>query len=213
MNFDKNNLLLYAVTDRRWLNGQSLYSRVEEALKGGVTPIQLREKGLSRQEFLEEAAQIKTLCHSYGVPLIINDSAETAAAVNADGVHLGQDDMSPQQARKILGEHKIIGVSAHNPQEAKLAQQMGADYLGAGAVFGSSTKTDANLLGYEMLREICRSVCIPVVAIGGITAENVTRLQGSGIAGVAVVGAVFAQKETEQATRQLKHRLLQIKFN
>ena len=112
-----------------------------------------------------------------------------------------------------MGEHKIIGVSAHNPQEAKLAQQMGADYLGAGAVFGSSTKTDANLLGYEMLREICRSVCIPVVAIGGITAENVTRLQGSGIAGVAVVGAVFAQKETEQATRQLKHRLLQIKFN
>lgn len=204
---------LYAVTDRSWLNGQTLYEQVEQALKGGVTLVQLREKGLGAEQFLQEARQIQQLCHRFGVPLIINDSIEVALAVDADGVHLGQDDANAAQARQLLGKDKIIGVSAHNVQEALQAVQDGADYLGSGAVFGSGTKTNVSTLPMQTLREICSAVPIPVVAIGGITEQNIQQLSGSGIAGAAVVSAIFAQKNIEEAAIRLRGLLSQMQLD
>ncbi len=204
---------LYAVTDRSWLNGQTLYEQVEQALKGGVTLVQLREKGLGAEQFLQEARQIQQLCHRFGVPLIINDSIEVALAVDADGVHLGQDDANAAQARQLLGKDKIIGVSAHNVQEALQAVQDGADYLGSGAVFGSGTKTNVSTLPMQTLREICSAVPIPVVAIGGITEQNLQQLSGSGIAGAAVVSAIFAQENIEEAAIRLRGLLSQMQLD
>ena len=204
---------LYAVTDRSWLNGQTLYEQVEQALKGGVTLVQLREKGLGAEQFLQEARQIQQLCHRFGVPLIINDSIEVALAVDADGVHLGQDDANAAQARQLLGKEKIIGVSAHNVQEALQAVQDGADYLGSGAVFGSGTKTNVSTLPMQTLREICNAVPIPVVAIGGITEQNLQQLSGSGIAGAAVVSAIFAQENIEEAAIRLRGLLSQMQLD
>lgn len=210
MNVDRNQVLLYAVTDRSWLKGGRLAERVEDALKGGVTFVQLREKHLHGGALLEEAREIRVLCRRYGVPLIINDDVELAAMVDADGVHVGQADMDVREARKRLGEGKIIGVSAHSVEEAVRAQNNGADYLGAGAVFATSTKKDAGGLAYETLQAICRAVDIPVVAIGGIGMENVHRLSGSGISGVAVVSALFAQEDIEAAARELKCRVRKV---
>ncbi len=204
---------LYAVTDRSWLNGQTLYEQVEQALKGGVTLVQLREKGLGAEQFLQEARQIQQLCRRFGVPLIINDSIEVALAVDADGVHLGQDDANAAQARQLLGKDKIIGVSAHNVQEALQAVQDGADYLGSGAVFGSGTKTNVSTLPMQTLREICSAVPIPVVAIGGITEQNLQQLSGSGIAGAAVVSAIFAQENIEEAAIRLRGLLSQMQLD
>lgn len=204
---------LYAVTDRSWLNGQTLYEQVEQALKGGVTLVQLREKGLGAEQFLQEARQIQQLCRRFGVPLIINDSIEVALAVDADGVHLGQDDANAAQARQLLGKDKIIGVSAHNVQEALQAVQDGADYLGSGAVFGSGTKTNVSTLPMQILREICNAVPIPVVAIGGITEQNLQQLSGSGIAGAAVVSAIFAQENIEEAAIRLRGLLSQMQLD
>ena len=204
---------LYAVTDRSWLNGQTLYEQVEQALKGGVTLVQLREKGLGAEQFLQEARQIQQLCRRFGVPLIINDSIEVALAVDADGVHLGQDDANAAQARQLLGKDKIIGVSAHNVQEALQAVQDGADYLGSGAVFGSGTKTNVSTLPMQILREICSAVPIPVVAIGGITEQNLQQLSGSGIAGAAVVSAIFAQENIEEAAIRLRGLLSQMQLD
>lgn len=204
---------LYAVTDRSWLNGQTLYEQVEQALKGGVTLVQLREKGLEAEQFLQEARQIQQLCRRFGVPLIINDSIEVAVAVDADGVHLGQDDDNAAQARQLLGKDKIIGVSAHNVQEALQAVQDGADYLGSGAVFGSGTKTNVSTLPMQTLREICSAVPIPVVAIGGITEQNLQQLSGSGIAGAAVVSAIFAQENIEEAAIRLRGLLSQMQLD
>ncbi len=204
---------LYAVTDRSWLNGQTLYEQVEQALKGGVTLVQLREKGLGAEQFLQEARQIQQLCRRFGVPLIINDSIEVALAVDADGVHLGQDDANAAQARQLLGKDKIIGVSAHNVQEALQAVQDGADYLGSGAVFGSGTKTNVSTLPMQTLREICNAVPIPVVAIGGITEQNLQQLSGSGIAGAAVVSAIFAQENIEEAAIRLRGLLSQMQLD
>lgn len=204
---------LYAVTDRSWLNGQTLYEQVEQALKGGVTLVQLREKGLGAEQFLQEARQIQQLCRRFGVPLIINDSIEVALAVDADGVHLGQDDANAAQARQLLGKEKIIGVSAHNVQEALQAVQDGADYLGSGAVFGSGTKTNVSTLPMQTLREICSAVPIPVVAIGGITEQNLQQLSGSGIAGAAVVSAIFAQENIEEAAIRLRGLLSQMQLD
>lgn len=204
---------LYAVTDRSWLNGQTLYEQVEQALKGGVTLVQLREKGLGAEQFLQEARQIQQLCHRFGVPLIINDSIEVALAVDADGVHLGQDDANAAQARQLLGKDKIIGVSAHNVQEALQAVQDGADYLGSGAVFGSGTKTNVSTLPMQTLREICSAVPIPVVAIGGITEQNLQHLSGSGISGAAVVSAIFAQENIEEAAIRLRGLLSQMQLD
>ncbi len=204
---------LYAVTDRSWLNGQTLYEQVEQALKGGVTLVQLREKGLGAEQFLQEARQIQQLCRRFGVPLIINDSIEVALAVDADGVHLGQDDANAAQARQLLGKDKIIGVSAHNVQEALQAVQDGADYLGSGAVFGSGTKTNVSTLPIQTLQEICNAVPIPVVAIGGITEQNLQQLSGSGIAGAAVVSAIFAQENIEEAAIRLRGLLSQMQLD
>lgn len=213
MNCSREMMRLYAVTDRSWLNGQTLYEQVEQALKGGVTLVQLREKGLGAEQFLQEARQIQQLCRRFGVPLIINDSIEVALAVDADGVHLGQDDANAAQARQLLGKDKIIGVSAHNVQEALQAVQDGADYLGSGAVFGSGTKTNVSTLPIQTLREICSAVPIPVVAIGGITEQNLQQLSGSGIAGAAVVSAIFAQENIEEAAIRLRGLLSQMQLD
>lgn len=204
MRCDKKDLLLYAVTDRSWLNGATLYEQVEAALRGGATFIQLREKALDQEHFLAEARELKTLCRRFGVPFLINDNVEIAAAVDADGVHVGQSDMEAGDVRARLGADKIIGVSAQTVEQALLAQQRGADYLGVGAVFPTGTKQDATDVPYETLRDICRAVDIPVIAIGGINRGNVRQLAGSGICGVAVVSAIFAQKQIEAATADLK---------
>ena len=204
LGFDRERLLLYAVTDRSWLRGSTLYEQVEKALRGGATFIQLREKSLDTESFIEEAGQIKILCEKYHVPFVINDNVEVALAVGADGVHVGQGDMAASDARKKLGAGKIIGVTARTVQQAAEAERQGADYLGTGAVFATSTKGDAKEISHGTLKEICRSVSIPVVAIGGITAGNVMELKGTGSEGVAVVSAVFASEDIESAARELR---------
>lgn len=201
--FHKENLRLYAITDRSWLNGQTLYDQVEQALQGGVTCLQLREKNLPRQDFLQEAKELKKLCSRHHVPLIINDDVEIALEAEADGVHVGQQDMDVPTVRKKLGNEKIIGVTAKTVEQAILAQRQGADYLGTGAVFGTSTKKDAVPISIRQLKEICEAVHIPVVAIGGITAENMSALAGSKISGIAVVSAIFAQADILKAAEKL----------
>lgn len=203
MNCDKKDLLLYAVTDRSWLNGETLYSQVEKALKGGATFMQLREKDLDEESFLKEAVEIKELCRKYGVPFVINDNVDIALSMDANGVHVGQSDMEALDVRAKLGPDKIIGVSAQTVEQALLAEKHGADYLGVGAVFHTGTKLDADDVSFETLKAICQAVSIPVVAIGGITRDNLMELKGSDIAGVAVVSAIFAQKDIEAATRDL----------
>lgn len=196
-------MTLYAVTDRSWLEGKSLATAVEEALKGGVTFLQLREKDLPKEEFLKLALEIKGVCKRYNVPFVINDDVDIALKSGADGVHVGQDDMAALKAREILGKDAIIGVSVHNLKEAEKALSDGADYLGVGAVFSTSTKKDAENVPFETLREICQKTGLPVVAIGGINSGNIEKLKGSGIKGVAVVSAIFASKDIEGASSQL----------
>ena len=196
-------MLLYAVTDRAWAGDRTLEQQVEEALKGGITFLQLREKRLGQEEFLEEARRIKALAALYHVPFVINDNVDIAAALDADGVHVGQEDMEAGQVRKKLGPSKIIGVSAHTVEEALRAEKMGADYLGVGAVFSTSTKGDAKVLRREELKAICQAVSIPVVAIGGIKEENLGELKGSGVSGVAVVSGIFGAKDITGACKRL----------
>ena len=203
MKCDKDTLLLYAVTDRAWTGGQPLARQVEAALQNGATCLQLREKALDPAAFREEARQMALLCGRYGVPLIINDNVEVALACGAAGVHLGQQDMPIAQARRMAGPDLILGASAHTVQEALEAQAAGADYLGVGAVFSTSTKTDASPLPLTTLREICAAVSIPVVAIGGITETNLLQLTGCGAAGVAVVSAIFGAPDPGAATARL----------
>lgn len=207
MNCDRKALMLYAVTDRSWLGGETLRSQVERALKGGATFIQLREKELDEADFLEEAKEIQKLCREYHVPFVINDNVEIAAAIGADGVHVGQSDMEAGDVRRRLGPDKIIGVSAQTAEQALRAQKHGADYLGVGAVFPTGSKADATEVSRETLEEICRAVDIPVIAIGGISRENVMELKGSGICGIAVISAIFAQKDIEAAAAELKKRV------
>lgn len=204
MKCDKQTMRLYAVTDRAWVGQQTLYEQVEAALQGGVTCVQLREKQLDRDAFLAEARDIRDLCRRCGVPFIINDDLDIAVACGADGVHVGQDDMPVEEVRRRVGDRMIVGVSAHNPEEARRAYAGGADYLGAGAVFGSTTKTNVTPLSHDTLRAICDAVPIPVVAIGGITRENLPRLAGTGVAGVAVVSAIFAAADITAASRELR---------
>lgn len=207
MNCDRKDLMLYAVTDRSWLGDETLRSQVERALKGGATFIQLREKELNEGDFLEEAKEIQKLCREYHVPFVINDNVEIAAAIGADGVHVGQSDMEAGDVRRRLGPDKIIGVSAQTAEQALRAQEHGADYLGVGAVFPTGSKADATEVSRETLEEICRAVDIPVIAIGGIGRENVMELKGSGICGIAVISAIFAQKDIEAAAAELKKRV------
>ncbi len=203
MKLENKTMLVYAVTDRTWLNGSTLEQQVEQAIKGGATLIQLREKELSYTAFLEQAIQLKKVTDKYHIPLIINDNVDVAKAVNAEGVHVGQKDMEAGAVRQKLGENKIIGVSVQTVEQALLAQKQGADYLGVGAVFSTSTKLDASEVSFETLQKICDAVSIPVVAIGGINAQNIMQLKNSGINGVAVVSAIFAQKDIIQATKEL----------
>ncbi len=200
----KEDLLLYAVTDRHWLNGRTLYEVVKESLDGGVTFLQLREKTLDEAHFLEEAKELQKLCKEYKVPFIINDNVDIAVAMNADGVHVGQSDMEAGDVRAKLGPDKIIGVSTQTVEQAILAEKHGADYLGVGAVFPTTSKDDAAEVSYDTLKAICEAVSIPVVAIGGITQGNVVKLTGSGIDGVAVISAIYAQKDIKKATADLK---------
>ena len=204
MKCEKKELLLYAVTDRHWLDGETLYEQVEKALRGGGTFIQLREKELDRDAFLTEAKEIKALCKKYGVPFVINDNVDIAAEIEADGVHVGQNDMEAGDVREKLGEHKIIGVSARTVEQALEAERRGADYLGVGAVFPTNSKADAVEVGRDTLKAICRAVSIPVIAIGGIGTHNVMELAGNGICGVAAISAIFAQPDIEDAARELK---------
>lgn len=204
MKCGKKDLLLYAVTDRGWLNGDTLYHQVEQAIQGGVTFVQLREKELDEDQFLEEAKEIQGLCRKYHVPFVINDNVKIAAQIDADGVHVGQSDMAAGDVRKKLGPDKIIGVSAQTVEQALLAQEMGADYLGVGAVFHTGSKADADDVSHDTLRAICEAVDIPVIAIGGIGTGNVMQLSGSGICGIAVISALFAQPDIKAAAEELK---------
>lgn len=204
MMFDKRNLRLYAVTDRGWLRGMSLYEQVEMALEGGASFVQLREKVLDKERFIEEAVQIKSLCKKYQVPFVINDDVEVAVAADADGVHVGQGDMAASEAAKRLGSGKIVGVTARTVEQAVAAEKQGADYLGVGAVFATSTKGDATQISHGTLGEICKSVSIPVVAIGGISAANAMELKGTGIEGIAVVSALFASEDIKKAAEKLR---------
>jgi len=204
MKFDKKDLLLYAVTDRSWLGEDTLPGQVERAVKGGATFVQLREKELEEEHFLEEAREIRKLCREYRIPFVVNDDVEIALAADADGVHVGQGDMEAGDVRKRLGPDKIIGVSVQTAEQAVLAQERGADYLGVGAVFPTGSKADAQEVSLETLKEICKAVDIPVVAIGGIGMDNVGELSGSGICGIAVISAIFAQEDIEGAARKLK---------
>ncbi len=206
----RQSLLLYIVTDRAWLNGNTLSSQVEQAAAAGATCVQLREKELDYEEFLAEAKSIKAITDRYGIPLIINDSVDIALACGADGVHIGQGDMPACKARKLIGDGRILGVSVQTAAQALAAQRCGADYLGVGAVFPTSTKPDADAVSYDTLKNICGCVNIPVVAIGGITAANITFLAGSGIAGVAVVSAVFASSDIPRATGELLKSVRQV---
>ena len=206
MNCTKEELLLYAVTDRSWLHGRTLKEQVQEALDGGVTFLQLREKHIDSGLFLQEAQELKDLCKQYQVPFVINDDVELALKVDADGVHVGQSDMKAGDVRKKLGKDKIIGVSAQTVEQAVMAEKHGADYLGVGAVFPTSSKDDAQEVDYETLKAICQAVQIPVIAIGGINAQNVERLKGSAICGVAVISAIFAQEDIKEAAKELKNR-------
>lgn len=204
MKCDRKNMILYAVTDRSWVGKQSLIEQVESALKGGVSCLQLREKQLDKEVFLKEAVEMAALCRQYKVPFIINDDVDIALRCGADGVHVGQDDMSVDKVRSIAGDDLIIGVSAHSVEEALTAVRGGADYLGVGAVFQTSTKTNVTAMSYEVLKSICTAVDIPVVAIGGINKDNMTKLAGTGISGVALVSAVFAADDIERECRILR---------
>lgn len=204
MKCDKKHMLLYAVTDRAWTGEQTLYRQVEAALKGGVTCVQLREKAMDDAAFLREAREIHALCRQYGVPFIVNDRVEIAIACGAEGVHVGQDDMAAGDVRRLAGEGMILGVSVHTVEEALEAIQNGADYLGLGAVFPTSTKTDVEQMANETVRAICDVVDVPVVAIGGINRKNMRKLSGSGVDGVALVSAIFSETDIEAACRDLR---------
>ena len=203
MKCDKQNMLLYAVTDRAWVGKQSLYEQVESALKGGVTCVQLREKELDDEAFLKEAVEIHALCQRYGVPFFVNDNVDIAIRCHAEGVHVGQEDMAAAQVRARVGEGMMIGVSVHSVEEAQEAVKHGADCLGVGAAFATHTKTDVDVLPHETLKAICDAVDIPVVAIGGISRDNILELRDCGLDGVAVVSALFAQTDVKAAAEEL----------
>lgn len=205
MKFDAKMLTLYAVTDRSWLHGRTLAEVVEEVILGGATMVQLREKDKTPDEILASAREIAPVCKKYGVPFIMNDSIELARAAGADGVHLGQSDVPGDNVRELAGD-LILGLSANTVESAKRAQALGADYLGVGAVFGTTTKHDARHLSPKALREITSAVDVPVVAIGGISADNILQLTGCGMQGAAVVSALFAQDDPRQAARDLRDK-------
>ena len=203
MNFTKKSLRLYAVTDRSWLHGETLYEQVEKALKGGVTLVQLREKACSSREFYQLALRVKAITQRHGVPLIINDRADIALAAGADGVHVGQSALPCPVVRAMVGPDKIVGVSAATVEEAVQAEQQGADYIGVGAMYATGTKTDARIVTPQVLDQIRQQVKLPIVVIGGINKNTIPHFKNRGIQGVAVVSAIVAQPDVEQAAREL----------
>lgn len=205
MKFDKNALRLYVVTDRSWLGDKTLAEEVEKILDSGATFLQLREKDMDHDTMLSEAKQIGKIAKEKGIPFVINDSVDICLQSDADGVHVGQKDQNAKEVRAMIGPDKILGVSAQTVEQALKAQAAGADYLGVGAVFGTTTKPDANEVSLQTLKEICEAVSIPVVAIGGIHAGNVMELKSSGANGIAVISAIFAQKDVEDATKKLRN--------
>lgn len=207
---NKDTLSLYGITDRYWLNGRPLIHDVQLALEGGVTMIQLREKNLDEESFYREAIEIKELCKKFHVPFIINDNVELAKKVDADGIHVGQNDMAAQDVRAIIGPDKILGVSTQTVEEALLAQKMGADYLGVGAVFPTGSKDDCWVLSHDLCREICSAVTIPVVAIGGINLGNISKLSGLGFSGISLISAIFGQSDIKSAAMKLKEEVSKI---
>ncbi len=204
MKFDRDNLLLYAVTDRAWVGRQTLLEQIESALAGGGTLVQLREKRMSGEDLVREAREVRALCHRYGVPLILNDDVDAALASGADGVHVGAEDLPVRSVRERVGQGMIVGATAKTVAQAQAAEAAGADYLGVGAVFPSPTKQNAIRITAEELRTICASVAIPAVAIGGITRENLGELRGCGMAGIAVVSAIFSAEDIQAAARELR---------
>ena len=200
----RRGMTLYAVTDRSWLGERTLAQVVEEVLRGGATFLQLREKELDREAILAEAREIQAIAARYRVPFVINDSVDIALACDADGVHVGQTDLMGRDVRALIGPDKILGITANTVELAVAAEKAGADYIGAGAVFGTTTKQNAKNLSLDTLKAICQAVSIPVVAIGGINADNLPRLAGTGAAGAAVVSALFAQKDPEEAARRMR---------
>lgn len=204
LKLSKESMRLYVVTDRMWLGENSLAKQVEESIKGGATFVQLREKNISFEEYVAIAKEIKIVTDKYNIPFVINDDVDVAIACEADGVHVGQHDMLAGDVRKKIGDNMILGVSAQTVEQAILAQKMGADYIGVGAVFSTSTKLDAEAVSYETLKAICHAVSIPVVAIGGINKQNIMKLKGSGANGIAVVSAIFAQDNIFEAARELR---------
>ena len=204
MKCEKTAMRLYAVTDRTWTGEQTLMEQVEAALKGGATCIQLREKNLDENSVLEEAIEMKKLSAKYHVPFIINDNVDIAIKCKADGVHVGQSDMEAGNVRALAGDKMMIGVSARTVEQAVAAEKAGADYLGVGAVFGTTTKLDAKAISFNTLKAICEAVSIPVVAIGGISKSNMMQLAGSGVDGVALVSAIFAAEDIEAECRELR---------
>lgn len=210
MKLNNKSLLLYAVTDRRWSNNDTFYNHIEESLEGGVTFLQLREKNLDTDSFFKEAIKIKELCKKYNVPFIINDNVKIALKSNADGIHVGQDDMGAKEVRKLIGKDKILGVSVQTVEQALLAQSQGANYLGVGSIFTTTSKDDAKSVSINTLKEICNAVNIPVVAIGGIDKDNVKQLSQTGISGIAVISAIYANKNIKSATMKLKELIKEI---
>ncbi|GFI41171.1 thiamine-phosphate synthase [Thomasclavelia cocleata] len=205
--FYKEMLKLYLVTDRKWLNGRKLTDDLEKAILGGVTTIQLREKNLSNEEFISIAKDVKKVCQKYHIPLIINDNLEVALAINSDGIHIGQNDIPASIVRKQIGPDKILGVSVHNLKEAFQAKIDGADYVGVGAIFSTETKNDATNVTLDSLKKICDNIDLPVVAIGGINLDNISKLKDINIAGIAVVSAIMKANDITAASGQLVREL------
>lgn len=203
MEWNKEALLLYAVTDRSWTGEREILEQVEEAIQGGASCVQLREKELDEETFLREAKDICALCRRYGVPFIVNDNVDVALACGADGIHVGQEDLTASEVRRRVGAGMMLGVSVHTVEEARQAVADGADYLGLGAVFPTSTKTDVDQMPSDLLRTICQSVDVPIVAIGGINKTNIQKLSGSGVDGVALVSAIFSAEDIEGTCREL----------
>ena len=212
MKCNKETMLLYAVTDRAWTGRQTLMEQVEDAIKGGVTCVQLREKELEEEAFLAAAIEMKEICSRHHVPFIINDNVEVAIKCGADGIHVGQRDMEAGNVRALVGENMMIGVSVQTVEQALAAQKAGADYLGVGAVFTTTTKLDANSVSHQTLKAICEAVSIPVVAIGGINKSNILELSGTGVDGVALVSAIFAAEDIKMECtilRSLSEKMVQ----
>ena len=206
MKLSKDDLLLYAITDRRNLDKKVFFEKIEEALQGGVTILQLREKDLDEDSFINEAIEVKNICRKHGVPLIINDNVNVALKSGADGVHVGIEDMPIDEIRRTVPDSFIIGATCKTVEQAQSAERLGADYMGVGAVFPSPTKKNAVRITREQLKEICASVSIPAVAIGGISLENVDELKGGGMSGIAVVSAVFSADDIQKAASLLKEK-------